>query len=328
MTEILELSAAEAGSAPTSGPVPPVPPSELERHAPDLHFAAMAGAERLARCSCWWATSPPLEGETVGIVGHYAAVDADAGGRVLDAACDTLRSHGCTLAVGPMDGTTWRRYRFIVERGSEPTFFLEPDNPDEWPAQWTARGFVTLATYTSAVTEDLDQGDPRTEKALERLTAQGVAIRAFDPSRADEDLRRLYRLSLASFARNYLYAPIAEDEFLEQNRRLLPALVPELVLLAERGADLVGFLLAVPDLAEQRRTGRAATVIVKTVAVSPGSGHAGLGSVLVDLAQRAARARGFSRAIHALMHEDNVSINISRRYARTMRRYALFSRRL
>jgi hypothetical protein len=37
---------------------------------------------------------------------------------------------------------------------------------------------------------------------------------------------------------------------------------------------------------------------------------------------------GFRRAIHALMHETNVSRRLSDRYARTMRRYALFSRPL
>jgi len=29
-----------------------------------------------------------------------------------------------------MDGSTWHRYRLPTERGAEPTFFLEPDNPE------------------------------------------------------------------------------------------------------------------------------------------------------------------------------------------------------
>jgi len=37
---------------------------------------------------------------------------------------------------------------------------------------------------------------------------------------------------------------------------------------------------------------------------------------------------GFTRAIHALMHETNKSRNLSARYARTIRRYTLFSKRL
>ena len=41
------------------------------------------------------------------------------------------------MAVGPMDGSTWRRYRFITERGAEPAFFLETYNPDVWPLNFT-----------------------------------------------------------------------------------------------------------------------------------------------------------------------------------------------
>ena len=38
-------------------------------------------------------------------------------------------------AVGPLDGSTWRRYRLVTERGVEPPFFMEPDNPDDWPGK-------------------------------------------------------------------------------------------------------------------------------------------------------------------------------------------------
>src|SRR5207237_5153884 len=129
-------------------------------------------------------------------------------------------------AVVPMDGNTWRRYRFVVERGSEPPFFLEPDNPDDWPSHWTSAGFTPLATYSSALNDDLAREDPRTAAALPRLREAGIAIRPFDPNRADADLRRLYTLSLASFSGNFLYTPMAEAEFLAQNRALLPIVQP------------------------------------------------------------------------------------------------------
>jgi hypothetical protein len=42
----------------------------------------------------------------------------------------------------------------------------------------------------------------------------------------------------------------------------------------------------------------------------------------------AAQSLGFTRAIHALMHQTNKSRNLSAHYARTIRRYTLFSKRL
>ena len=48
-------------------------------------------------------------------------------------------------------------------------------------------------------------------------------------------------------------------------------------------------------------------MILKTLAVDPSVRGLGLGGALMDLAQRSARELGFRRAIHALIHDSNVS---------------------
>jgi GNAT superfamily N-acetyltransferase len=327
---VIVRALAPDGSWPqTAGGVEPIPQKDRDLHAPDAHMLAIADTATLAaRCSCWWNRTPSLPAERVGVIGHFAANEAAAGVAILDAACDRLRSAGCTVAVGPMDGNTWRRYRFVTERGSEPPFFLEPDNPDGWPTQWHAAGFAPLASYTSALNTDLTRDDPRIETARARLADAGVTIRPLDIKNPDTDLRRMFTLSLESFSRNFLYTPLGEAEFLEQNRTLLPLVRPELVLLAEGGGELAGFLFAIPDVLQARRGEAIDTIIIQTVAVGDRRSRAGLGSVLVADAHATARGLGFTRAIHALMHEQNVSQNISRRYARTIRRYQLFVRRL
>ncbi len=50
---------------------------------------------------------------------------------------------------------------------------------------------------------------------------------------------------------------------------------------------------------------------------------------MVDHTLEVAHTLGFKRAIHALMHEDNVSQTMSRRYrSKPIRRYALFAKQL
>jgi predicted N-acetyltransferase YhbS len=301
---------------------------------PDLELTANddAGAVR-ARCSCWWSTghaapSSAAAGERIGIIGQYAAETQEAGTRVLMDACAQLAARGCTLAVGPMDGNTWRSYRLVIERGSEPPFFLEPDTPEAWVSHFTDAGFETLATYSSALARDLTQRDPRLDALASRLAARQIVIRPLDLTRADDDLRRIHALSIEAFKDNFLYTPIDEAEFMEQNRRLLPFVRPELVLLAEHQQELIAFLFALPDILQQKRGQAIDTIVIKTVAVRPGLGHAGLGSLLVAEVQQRAASLGYTRAVHALMHEQNVSRNISKRYAETIRRYALFAKRL
>ena len=328
MPHVIELSHHDPMPHVTGTPLVPPVGDELRAHRPDRHLMLLDDREMLlARASCWWTSAPALPEHRVGLIGHYAANDDSSGLSILREALNLLEFAGCTIAVGPMDGNTWRRYRFVSERGSEPPFFLEPDNPDAWREQFERVGFRVMATYTSAVTGDLTKEDPRLDTTLAKLQSEGVTIRSFDPENADTELKQLFRLSLDSFQANYLYSPIDEDEFLDQNRRALSFVVPDLVLMAERDSRLVGFLFAIPDILQRQRRDAIDTLIIKTVAVAPSMANHGLGGLLVGLVQRRARGLGFRRAIHALMHEQNVSRHISRRYAHTILRYALYVRR-
>ena len=297
-------------------------------HSPDRHLTLAANdGSLLARASVWWRATPSAGGRPTGLIGHYAAGSARAGAEVLKSACAWLASAGCSLAVGPIDGSTWRSYRFVVERGEAPPFLLEPNHPAEWPSHFADAGFAPWETYVSAITTDLEAVDPVAMRARACLAAGGLTIRSLDPSAIDAEMRRIHALALDSFRENILYSPIALDEFRRQQLRLLPVIRPELVLLAEQEGTLVGFVLAVPD-GPVRDAAATGTLVLKTLAVAPHMRHRGLGGVLVAEVQQRAAALGFDRTIHALMHERNPSTRISDRYARVFRRYALFAREL
>ena len=304
----------------------PIGDATWERDAADGHWLTVRDGVVVARASLWWRHVPALPGQTLGCIGHYAAADRDAGAQMLAHAVTTLATHDCTTAVGPIDGSTWRSYRLVTERGDLPPFFLEPDTPDDWPDHFRAAGFAVLSTYTSSLVDHVPPPSARAADTARRLAAAGYTIRAVDLTRAAVELDALYDVSVAAFAQNFLYTPIARDEFHAHYAAILPYVDPRLVVLAEHAGRVVGYAFAVPDLLEMQRTGHTATAIVKTLAVDPAHAGAGLGGLLVERCQRAAEARGLTRVIHALMHETNVSQRISRHYGVTCRRYALFAR--
>jgi ribosomal protein S18 acetylase RimI-like enzyme len=306
----------------------PLTPQLCERHAPDASLLLTEGKGAAARCSLWWNNAPQCAGNRLGLIGHYAAARPGAAAEVLRRACNVLAEQGCTLAVGPMDGNTWRRYRLLTERGPEPPFFLEPDNPDDWPAHFTDNGFTPLAQYYSALNPDLNQRDPRADEAAERLAARDVRLRPLRLDRFEEELRLIYPLTLLSFRDNFLYTPLTAEEFLTMYRGLAGVLPSELQVLAEQAGTLVGFLLAAPDLLQKQRGVPVDTVVLKTMAVHPDHGGAGLGGLMMARCQEQAAHMGFRRAIHALMHESNRSRRLSGRTAQVMRRYTLFARPL
>jgi predicted N-acetyltransferase YhbS len=303
----------------------------FERHAAppaQEHWRALEGDAELARCSLWWQGTPALDGAALGVIGHFAAAPGARAGLLLEHACAELARHGARLAVGPMDGSTWRSYRLVSDAGTEPPFFLEPWNPIEWNAHFAAAGFAPLATYHSSVTDARGYDDARVPQAAARLRDEGVRLRTLDPARFLEELERIHELSLASFAHNFLYTPVGRDEFVAQYRPIERVLDPRLVLMAECGGELAGFLFALPDALEAQRGAAPRSVVLKTMAVRPGRRFAGLGAWLAAECHARAAAAGFTRVVHALMHDANVSAATSRRRARLLRRYALYARAL
>ncbi|HEY2468860.1 MAG TPA: hypothetical protein VGI45_13605 [Terracidiphilus sp.] len=307
----------------------PFDAAQLRSHAADVHLCVLgAGGEAQAHCSLWWKRTAELSGHTVGVIGHFATTDEEAAAALLDRAVARLQENGCTLAVGPMDGNTWRRYRLSVGNGlvepSEPSFFLEPVNPPEWPRFFERAGFAPIAEYYSAMNRDLAQTDLRLDVIKVRIEAAGVQIRSAAETDLAEELRRIYEVSRIAFAGNFLYTELAESDFVGQYTPLLQRIRPELILLAERGTELVGYLFGLPDFAQTARGQVIDTFLIKTVAILPEPSLRGLGGLLVGLAHQAGHQLGFRRCIHALMHESNGSRNISRHYAETIRRYALY----
>jgi len=285
-------------------------------------------SEGNARCSLWWDVVPKMENEKPGVIGHFHAESVEAGTYILEQAVNRLRDKGCTLAVGPMDGNTWRRYRVLTDRGGEPAFFMEPDNPDFWPAIFEAAKFSSLATYSSSLVTDLSRRDPRADRVLERLQREGVQIRPLDPNQFEDDLRRIFQVSIISFTHNYLYTEVSEEAFLAQYLPYKDRIRPELILLAEHDGDPVGYIFAIPDYAEALRGEPIRTVIGKTLAILPGRRYGGLGLVLVGMLHDQALALGYTRLIHALQHEANRVQNMSGFFGKVMRQYTLYLRRL
>jgi len=326
---IVQLDDAEAlASYDTPDGWPRLSREELARQAPQRSLVAVHDGALAARCSLWWTDVPALDDERLGVIGHYGAVDSTAAVPLLDAACGLLAEQGCTRAVGPMDGNTWQRYRLVVERGTEPPFLLEPDNPPEWPAHFADAGFSPLAHYLSALNDDLGRRDPRAAAVADRLAETGVTVRTLDPARFDEELARIHRVAVTSFQKAFLYTPLSETAFAAQYRAIQKLVRPELVLLAEREGDPVGFAFSVPDALEVARGAPSRTVIFKTLAILPDRAYSGLGSFLADRTHESARELGYTRVIHALIHESNHSRAMSQRTGRTIRRYTLFSRAL
>jgi GNAT superfamily N-acetyltransferase len=290
-------------------------------------FLAGNDGQVVAHAALWWSDTPVYEGEHVGAIGGFSARDEMSAKMLLDRAVDRLRQAGRRIAVGPMNGNTWRRHRYVVSGEARGPFLLEPRNPPEYPDWWRNAGFTDLSHYTSSVIH-LDGRRVVSPVMRQRLEESGLVIRMLDPARYEEELKLIHSLCLKSFAANFLYTPLDEEEFLESYAKVRSHVEPDFVRIAERNGVPCGFVFGIRDLEAEGR-GEKPAVIVKTLAVDPQSRSAGLGSLLVDEVHAAAFAKGYVESIHAMEHESNTSRKITGRYdGRVFRNYTLFARSL
>ncbi|MBX3741636.1 MAG: GNAT family N-acetyltransferase [Akkermansiaceae bacterium] len=298
-----------------------------ESEQPDARVFVTEGGKIAAHLALWWSDVPPYPENKLGVAGGFAARDEEGAKALLDAACGHLAAQGCMLAVGPMNGNTWRSYRFVDESDGRPPFLLEPRNREFYPVWWRAAGFGELSSYSSSVME-LDGSEAVPPALKERIIRSGITIRPLDTERYEEELATIHDLSLRSFTNNFLYTPLGRESFVSSYLKVKQHVDPQFARIAERDGVPCGFVFGIPDL-EAAARGEQPAVIVKTLAVDPSSRSAGLGSLLVDELHRIARGKGYTEAIHALQHQTNTSLKITGRHeGRAFRRYVLFSKPL
>ncbi len=294
-------------------------------------WVAYRGSEPAARLSTQVADGLHGAPGRSGLVGHYDALAAEAGVSLLRAAREELAAAGVERVLGPMNGSTWRRYRLALpSEPGDPTFdppvFLgEPQNPIDYPSHFEQAGFARAARYESRIEPAVRADAAALGEGHARLAAAGIRIRALDPARFEEEIRALFDLSRDAFANNLYYTPITFEEFRAMYGAIRPLLDPSLVILAEEASGrLMGYLFSYPDPLSDRGAGPARAV-AKTVAVSPAARRVGLGAAMLDTLCAAAARRGIGSMIHALMHVDNASMRMSARHeSRIFRRYALY----
>jgi GNAT superfamily N-acetyltransferase len=281
------------------------------------------------RCSLWWRNTPFDPLHRIGLIGEFEARDQADATRLLGKATAALGAAGCTLALGPMDGDSWHSYRATTWSDGEPAFVMEPALEDKRAAFFARAGFSVHSCYLSAALAIDDVRVAFWHRMLAGLARWRYRIRNIDLENYDAELDRIHRFCCRSFRGNHLYSPIDAQSFHALYAPLKPMIQPEFVYIAEQAGEMIGLLFAIPDLNQSLRGEAVDTLVWKTLAIAPEMRGRGIGFLLMYQSYQAARAAGYRRIIHALMHQDNRSFYCSlRNRVRVIREYALFAREI
>lgn len=217
---------------------------------------------------------------------------------------------------GPLNGNVWNDYRLPIS-GNEPLFTGDLTQPLYYANLFCSHGFTTIHRYHSYVSVIPEIG-PDTI-----VFPEGIAVTKIDKAKFKDDLAGLYALTNRAFVNNPFFTPAGAEQFIDKYMQVLPLVDERLTWIARKQGDPVAFLFSYRDPQHPE------TLVIKTAAKDPGHHLPGLMTNMARLLFLNAAEMGFSRAIHAFMHEENRSLLRSRDFGGSiLRSYALLGKKL
>ena len=260
----------------------------------------------------------------VGLLGFYECIeDEDVSALLFEAAKESLKNKGIDFIIGPMNGSSWQNYRVTLNSSTAP-FFLDNYNKPWYEQQFSENDFSIIANYTSTKTTKLNKDYKRIDKFKKIFSQKGINIRSIDLNNFENELKKIYEISIKSFKNNFLYTPISYEEFVQMYLKIKNFTNPDFVLIAESINIPLGFIFAIDNIFEKEKK----SLIAKSLAVIPDKNVKGIGSLLTEIIHKTANEQGYDEVIHALMHEENISANILANNSEMIRQYVLFGRKI
>jgi len=249
-------------------------------------------------------------------------------------AADAARELGFTELIGPVDASFWLRYRQKVDHFHD-FYFGEPTNPSYYPHLWANAGWEIAHRYVSIFhrAPSAEFPDPLLPKSLARALDRGYRLLPLDMARWDEVFPRVHLLLTRLYARMPLFHPLPLDTFTAVFQGLRRIINPDLVTLAWRDDELVGFSIVLPDYADlphRRLTPVTLARILwrrshyrRVVAAYMGATDRGLGPALGGRLLEQARRQGVG-GVSSLVGEGIPTSTYAEEFAVERRQYVLW----
>ena len=256
-------------------------------------------------------------------IGAYACIDDDfVANKLLEHAVEICKELGYQQVIGPMHGSTWNRYRFKTSHKKN-SFFLDVNNLGYYDKQFEKAGFSKIGKYLSNLDDQLKCDANQLEKFKKHYEKKGAMIRNINMSDLKNELGRLADFCNLAFANNFLFTPIERKAFVKKYMALGALMDSRFIWIVEdEGKEIQAVCFAIRDVTDTLGE----TIIIKTIGVRPGTRFRGIATYLCRNLIQFSRQLGYKRIIHALIFEDNISLNASEKYGHTFCEYALYGK--
>ena len=192
-------------------------------------------------------------GTNVGAFGMFESVDdRKVAGALLDAAMAWLRARGRDGMLGPIEYSTNYTVGLLVDGFDTPPRLLMNHNPPYYRALLEGHGLRPVKELYAWWIDRPPDLRPWLARAA-RLAARGVTLRPIRKRDLPHEIERAKLIYNEAWYDNWGSVRMTDAEFDDLGRHLADIADENLMVMAERGGEPVGFSLALPDANEAFR---------------------------------------------------------------------------
>lgn len=159
---------------------------------------------------------------------------------------------GFSRIIGPTNFTTNDSAGFLINGFDSPPVIMMPYNKPYYDEYITRYGFSKEIDLFSYFIDDTFLGSEQirltTERFIKRLASFGINFRNVDFKNYDDDLRKICPVYNESNKDNWGFIPLTEQELIYTGHQFKEFMPSDMVILATKEEEVIGFVVALPDL--------------------------------------------------------------------------------
>lgn len=221
------------------------------RHATVEYFLAWRDGELVGRIAAIHDPSYiAFQDENIGFFGFYESIDdQEVADGLFAAARGWLARKDVVAMRGPTNPSTNDSLGLLVDAFDVPPVVMMPYNPGYYPRLFEAAGLVKAKDlFAYWLHEDRMRID-RLDRFVELLKSRhNLRLRPINLRRLDEEIGIIKAIYNDAWEKNWGFVPWTDEELDHLGHELKPVADPELVMIAYKDDEPVGFSLSLPDL--------------------------------------------------------------------------------
>jgi ribosomal protein S18 acetylase RimI-like enzyme len=174
--------------------------------------------------------------------------DQSVANTLFDTAAGWLRAKGFDTMRGPMSPSVNDECGLLIKNNGTPPSLMMPYNFSYYERLHDRYGFAKAKDLLAYDGGHAGSAPERLVRLGQRaLKRSGITLRSLNKKHFDTEVELIKKLYNTAWEKNWGFVPLTDAEIDHLAKQLKPIVVPDLVIFAERGPEVVGFAVGLPD---------------------------------------------------------------------------------